>query len=69
MQTLLRISGIEKLKSDNSSAWYNLGRCYVDNERTDDDIAAFEQAVKYEPTHAEAWYSLGSCIGILLKIT
>jgi tetratricopeptide (TPR) repeat protein len=41
-------------------AWYNLGRSYQDEGRTDDAIRAFERAVDLSPDYEESWAQLAT---------
>ncbi len=41
-------------------AWYNLGRSYQDEGRTDEAIHAFERAVELAPDYEESWAQLAT---------
>jgi tetratricopeptide (TPR) repeat protein len=50
--------------SDNYDVWINLGVCYLETQRPDLAVEAFERATKADPDQSNAYYLLGTAMGV-----
>jgi len=63
VEQLKRSKALVARYPDNAFAWIALGDAFGGLNFTDDQIAAYQQAIKIKPDYAGAWYGLGVAYG------
>ena len=58
VQNTRKITKAMELQKDLRLAYFDLGRIYADQNKSQEAIAAFERAVKLDPTQPDAHYRL-----------
>ena len=56
---------VEKIDSNDSSVWFELGSCYSNLNRFKNAIKSFNKVVELDPNNSTAFYSLGMMYGKL----